>query len=83
MTRALLLALLMIAPAAGASASGAITARLTIFSRCEIGNVGKTAAPMPTIQCGGHFSTQPRVTQQMIAGAVRGQPAKKLMTIEW
>ncbi|WP_130834061.1 hypothetical protein [[Erwinia] mediterraneensis] len=82
MLRALVLGVLSSASLAQAATSGAITARLTLFSRCEIGSVG-VAGDIPAIQCGAHSSAQPRVTQRVLTDAVRHQSATRLITMEW
>jgi hypothetical protein len=83
MTRAMLLAigLMMAASTATGSTTGSIGVKLVIFSRCEINsNNGK---PASRIDCGGHYSAQPRVTQSVIESQAKRQQKGRLVTIEW
>ncbi|MFH8133469.1 hypothetical protein ABU178_04645 [Pantoea osteomyelitidis] len=85
MTRAILLALglLMVAgPVADASTTGSIAVKLTIFSRCKIEQGGNQNA-VTAIDCGRHFSAQPRVTQSNVTDQSTRKTVAKLVTIEW
>lgn len=84
MTRAMLLALglLLAGSLAGASTTGSIAVKLTIFSRCTIEQKrDRTAAT--AVDCGRHFSAQPRVTQSNIMDEATRRRVAKLVTIEW
>ena len=83
MTRALLLAigLVMAAPIGAATSTGSIAVTLTLFSRCDISlQSGKN---LPTIDCGRHFSAQPRVTESLLKRDANRREASRLVTIEW
>lgn len=83
MTRAIMLAigLTMAAFTAAGSTTGSVGVKLVIFSRCEINS--SNGKPASRIDCGGHFSAQPRVTQSMIEGQANRQQKGRLVTIEW
>jgi len=83
MTRALLLAIgLSIAGSAFAgSINGSISARLVIYSRCEINTAN--GQPAPQIICGRQASAQPRVTNGQIQSQGSVKQSNRLVTIEW
>jgi len=83
MTRALLLAIgLSIAGSAFAgSINGSISARLVIYSRCEINTAN--GQPAPQINCGRQASAQPRVTNGQIQSQGSVKQSNRLVTIEW
>lgn len=84
MTRAILLALglLLAGKLADASTTGSIAVKLTIFSRCTIEQKGGQDAAT-AIDCGRHFSAQPRITRSDIMDKATRRAVAKLVTIEW
>ncbi|MDL4914185.1 MAG: hypothetical protein QRY16_10445 [Enterobacterales bacterium endosymbiont of Blomia tropicalis] len=83
MTRIVILAigLMMAGITTAGSLTGAIAVKLNIFSRCEITRVRPQAAPQ--INCGGHFSAQPRITYSVLKRDSRQEKTARLVTIEW
>lgn len=82
MTRALLLAIgLIVAAPIGAATTGSIAVSLTIFSRCDISRPSEQT--LPSVDCGRHFSAQPRVTQSVLNRDALRRETARLVTIEW
>lgn len=83
MTRALLLAigLVMAAPVGAATSTGSIAVTLTLFSRCDISRQNEQT--LPSIDCGRHFSAQPRVTESVLKKSAKQQATSRLVTVEW
>ncbi|KTR88608.1 hypothetical protein [Pantoea dispersa] len=83
MTRALLLAigLIVASPIGAATTTGSIAVSLTIFSRCDISRPSEQT--LPSVDCGRHFSAQPRVTQSVINRDASRRETARLVTIEW
>nr|WP_310616600.1 hypothetical protein [Pantoea cypripedii] len=83
MTRALLLAigLVIAVPIGAATTTGSIVATLTIFSRCDISRPGVQS--LPAVDCGRHFSAQPRITQSTLPRDAMRHETSRLVTIEW
>ncbi|HAU5566209.1 hypothetical protein [Erwinia sp. S59] len=83
MTRALLLAigLAMAAPIGAATSTGSIAVTLTLFSRCDISR--QSEQTRPSIDCGRHFSAQPRVTESVLKRDAKRRETSRLVTVEW
>ncbi len=83
MTRALLLALgfAIAAPLNAATSTGSIAVALTIFSRCDISRQNEQV--LPKIDCGRHFSAQPRVTESVLKRDAKRRETARLVTVEW
>lgn len=83
MTRTLLLAigLAMAAPLGAATSTGSIAVTLTLFSRCDITRLN--ARSLPLIDCGRHFSAQPRITESVLKRDAKRRETSRLVTIEW
>ena len=83
MTRALLLAigLVIAAPLSAATSTGSIAVTLTLFSRCDISRQNEHT--LPTVDCGRHFSAQPRITQRVLKRDATRRESARLVTIEW
>ena len=83
MTRALLLAigLSLAGTAIAGSINGSITARLVIYSRCEISTTQRQSAPQ--IDCGRQPQALPRVTESQIQMQGSVKQRNRLITVEW
>jgi len=83
MTRALLLAIgfAIAAPLNAATSTGSIAATLTIFSRCDISR--QNAQALPKVDCGRHFSAQPRITEKVLKRDAKRRETARLVTVEW
>jgi len=83
MTRALLLAigLVIAAPLSAATSTGSIAVTLTLFSRCDISRQNEHI--LPTVDCGRHFSAQPRITERVLKRDATRRESARLVTIEW
>lgn len=83
MTRTVLLAiaLLMAGSASAGSITGSIGVKLIIFSRCEINSA--TSQSTPQVDCGRHFSAQPRIVQSVLKRDAKQRETDRLVTIEW
>lgn len=83
MIRALLLAigLVIAAPLSAATSTGSIAATLTLFSRCDISRQSEHS--LPKVDCGRHFSAQPRITERVLKRDAKRRESARLVTIEW
>ncbi|MBD9643855.1 hypothetical protein IB231_09505 [Pantoea sp. PNT02] len=83
MTRALLLAigLVIAASLSAATSTGSIAATFTLFSRCDISRQSEHS--LPKVDCGRHFSAQPRITERVLKRDAKRRESARLVTIEW
>ena len=64
-----------------ATTTGTIAVQLVIYSRCNVQAV--SSLERPVIDCGQHFSAQPRVTSEPYPGDAKSQITERLVTVEW